>query len=446
MKHFTNSMQKTTAALTFAALLCGMTGCSATDIEVSSPSSWTSIYQNEQSSSEDDTSAGENSTESTGESSSEDLASSTEPVSSSDDSTSSESSGSSDPNFSLPEDDPMPVPNGAGFKICSVSQALANFNEIAYKSPEGSPEQVVKTLLERNILCFTAMQGKGWTALESGYGVVPISSDYFKNAEQVSDMFYDTYTANQAWRLLHPQEVDGFGNVFQDNNGLCFDMSHLRKYHEDSFETETYAGIIEATDEEITFGRYYESEPSGSSAGPNNMLFKVVKEDGEWRLENYITDAPAYAEQNIRFVSTARKGNPELMELAKQQVGNIGGKLYWDWYGFSQHMEWCGAFVSWCYSQAGKNGPFFTACNSEGKYWFQTNDQWGWAGYADIAPGDSIFFDWDLDGSADHVGLVLGTDGEYVYTIEGNRDDVCISRAYPLYYNYILGYGLMEWD
>jgi len=317
------------------------------------------------------------------------------------------------------------------------------------KSPQGSPEEVVKTLLERNVICFAAMQGVGWEKATDNYSgtLAPISSDCFKSAEQISDLFYSTYTENQAWRLLHPQEVDGFGDVFQDTeNGLCFDMSHLRRYHMESFETETYAGIIDVTEDEITFGRYYESNPSGNSAEPNNMLFKVVKEEGEWLLENYITDAPAYAEENINFVTGARKGNPELMELAKKQVGNIGGKLYWDWYGFTQHMEWCGAFVSWCYSQAGKNGPFFTACNSEGKYWFETNDQWGWKDYKDIAPADSIFFDWDLDGSADHVGLVLGTDGEYVYTIEGNRDDVCISRAYPLNYAYILGYGLMEWD
>ena len=36
--------------------------------------------------------------------------------------------------------------------------------------------------------------------------------------------------------------------------------------------------------------------------------------------------------------------------------------------------------------------------------------------YANIAPGDAIFFDWDLDGSADHVGIVVGTDGSRVYT------------------------------
>src|SRR5699024_12388408 len=37
--------------------------------------------------------------------------------------------------------------------------------------------------------------------------------------------------------------------------------------------------------------------------------------------------------------------------------------------------------------------------------------------YENIAPGDAIFFDWDLDGSADHVGIVIGTDGSRVYMV-----------------------------
>ena len=46
-------------------------------------------------------------------------------------------------------------------------------------------------------------------------------------------------------------------------------------------------------------------------------------------------------------------------------------------------------------------------------------------GYNNLAPGDAIFFDWDLDGTADHVGIVIGTDGSRVYTVEGNSGDAC---------------------
>ena len=57
----------------------------------------------------------------------------------------------------------------------------------------------------------------------------------------------------------------------------------------------------------------------------------------------------------------------------------------------------------------------------------------------------TIFFDWDLDGSADHVGIVVGTDGSRVYTVEGNSGDACKIKSYDLNYQSIKGYGLMNW-
>ena len=148
----------------------------------------------------------------------------------------------------------------------------------------------------------------------------------------------------------------------------------------------------------------------------------------------------------VQFVNGTCPGNPQLVELAKGQVGNIGGAPYWSWYGFDSRVAWCACFVSWCYGQAGLSEPRFAACQSQGVPWFTSHGQWGARGYENIAPGDAIFFDWDLDGSADHVGLVIGTDGNRVYTVEGNSGDACKIKSYPLDYACIKGYGLINWN
>ena len=148
----------------------------------------------------------------------------------------------------------------------------------------------------------------------------------------------------------------------------------------------------------------------------------------------------------VQFVNGTRPGNPQLVELAKGQVGNVGGAPYWSWYGFDSRVAWCACFVSWCYGQAGLSEPHFAACQSQGVPWFTSHGQWGARGYENIAPGDAIFFDWGLDGSADHVGLVIGTDGNRVYTVEGNSGDACKIKSYPLDYACIKGYGLMNWN
>ena len=147
----------------------------------------------------------------------------------------------------------------------------------------------------------------------------------------------------------------------------------------------------------------------------------------------------------VEFVNGTRPGSPELVELAKRQVGNVGGYPYWSWYGFGSRVEWCACFVSWCYGQMGLSEPRFAGCQSQGVPWFQSRGQWGARGYDNLAPGDSIFFDWDLDGSADHVGIVIGTDGSRVYTVEGNSGDACKIKSYDLNYECIKGYGLMNW-
>ncbi|HFL3599773.1 TPA: CHAP domain-containing protein [Clostridioides difficile] len=148
----------------------------------------------------------------------------------------------------------------------------------------------------------------------------------------------------------------------------------------------------------------------------------------------------------VDFVNGTRPGNTAVVDIAKAQVGNVGGYPYWSWYGFNSRVEWCACFVSWCYNQMGKSEPRFAACQSQGIPWFQSHGQWGDRSYPNIAPGDAIFFDWDLDGSADHVGIVIGTDGSRVYTVEGNSGDACKVKSYSLDYACIKGYGLMNWN
>ena len=147
----------------------------------------------------------------------------------------------------------------------------------------------------------------------------------------------------------------------------------------------------------------------------------------------------------VEFVNGTRPGNQAVVDIAKSQVGNVGGQPYWSWYGFNSRVEWCACFVSWCYGQMGLSEPRFAACQSQGIPWFQSHGQWGGRDYANIAPGDAIFFDWDLDGSADHVGNLVGTDGSRVYTVEGNSGDACKIKSYSLTFEWIKGYGLMNW-
>ena len=137
-----------------------------------------------------------------------------------------------------------------------------------------------------------------------------------------------------------------------------------------------------------------------------------------------------------------------------------------DW---NYRTPWCACFISWGLAhynvpngqikppngspqwyanvETFKNNYFDS--NLEKSHWnAQTAD-----GRSDIIPGDLIFFDWENDGSLDHIGAVLLVQPEtenniqktFVYTIEGNSANTVAIRKYAIDDPRINGYGVLPW-
>lgn len=135
-----------------------------------------------------------------------------------------------------------------------------------------------------------------------------------------------------------------------------------------------------------------------------------------------------------------------IVEVAQSQLGNRGGRPYWSWYGFADHVDWCACFVSWCADRCGyieKNiFPKFSYCQ-DGANWFIQKQQW-YRKSIRPKPGMIIFFDWDGNGVADHVGIVKSCKDNMVRTIEGNSGDMCKENQYAVGNEMIMGYGMVE--
>ena len=155
----------------------------------------------------------------------------------------------------------------------------------------------------------------------------------------------------------------------------------------------------------------------------------------------YVTHVLQYYPYGRAFTAG---GNQAIVEVALTQLGNEGGQPYWSWYGFNSRVEWCACFVSWCADQCGyiDSGliPKFAGC-VQGAEWFKSNGQWQDRNYEPQA-GDIIFFDWEGDGSTDHVGIVEKCENGTVYTVEGNSNDACNQRQYAVGSSSIYGYGV----
>ena len=147
----------------------------------------------------------------------------------------------------------------------------------------------------------------------------------------------------------------------------------------------------------------------------------------------------------------------DVLTAAQRQLGYNGGGTqdapitkFGEWFGVQ--TQWCAIFVSWCLAAADvdplgrwdKGEDYCPAWVSS----FMDHDRWK---TADPQPGDVVFYSWDQDGVANHVGLIESAraDGTII-TIEGNTDDPSI----PAYVDgnccrrkhrdtrYVLGYGI----
>lgn len=140
-----------------------------------------------------------------------------------------------------------------------------------------------------------------------------------------------------------------------------------------------------------------------------------------------------------------------IVEVAKSQIGNVGGEPYWRWYGFTERVGWCACFVSWCANECGYiDADVFPRFSGPewGVYWFRQRGQWVGRNITP-APGMIIFFDWDnpetggQDGVTDHVGIVSHVENGIIYTIEGNSiGDSCRECTRTVGNYQIMGYGI----
>ena len=156
----------------------------------------------------------------------------------------------------------------------------------------------------------------------------------------------------------------------------------------------------------------------------------------------------AYVSHVLRYYVIGRsfmsEGNGAIVAVAQAEIGNSGGMKYCEWYGYDYRVSWCAIFVSWVADQCGYlDAGVLPKMEGVRPYvdWFIDRGQWQSRDY-EPSPGDIIFFDWESDGLADHVGIVEKVEDGLIYTVEGNSGDCCVENHYYLGSAPVYGFGL----
>lgn len=192
------------------------------------------------------------------------------------------------------------------------------------------------------------------------------------------------------------------------------------------------------------YGKGYIEWAKTNFGGYTRANAKVYSDQKKAELKTNVYGDPQYVAHVMQYYHI---GNHDIVQIAQSQLGNIGGRPYWSWYGFNSRVEWCACFVSWVMNEAGliENGsvPKFAYCPT-GVNWFKEHNRWQERQYTPAA-GDIIFFDWQNDGVSDHVGIVEKVEKGTIYTIEGNStNDECRQNSYQIGSIYIAGYGILK--
>ena len=119
----------------------------------------------------------------------------------------------------------------------------------------------------------------------------------------------------------------------------------------------------------------------------------------------------------------------DVLEVATREIGytedpaESNFNKFGDWYG-ANSVPWCAIFVSYCFFTAQLPLPITTdegfAYCPDGVDWFKGKGWWI-EDVTDAEVGDVVFFHWDNDYIADHIGIVesINSDGS-IDSIEGN--------------------------
>lgn len=171
----------------------------------------------------------------------------------------------------------------------------------------------------------------------------------------------------------------------------------------------------------------YTGEVNGEKVGILEALHNDKSEDNS--IFSKLFDAVKSIGSSIFGSNKSGSGGADKMvSVARSYIGQKGTHFFEVW---GMQTDWCAMFIATCAKESGNEDrfPWSASCNAQIKWWKENNR---WLGrISDPIIGDIIYFDWQLPNPesdpdyykglpVDHVGLVVGFDGNTITTIEGN--------------------------
>lgn len=206
-------------------------------------------------------------------------------------------------------------------EVMTAEEALARFDELTGGSQDGeSIEDIILTLMNRNILAFETMQCRTYNAIGTPEGytpsddpqIYPIVSDYFDSVDDITELFHMTYTDSLAEYLLYGSPERPMRRFYDADGVMSADIRYGGTWTTQPFMYKSYIEPLKGNDYRYRFIWHYitwgpwdyvgymegidEEDPYEWYPRHDKMTFSVIREDGEWRLTSTVFDNPELGE------------------------------------------------------------------------------------------------------------------------------------------------------
>lgn len=220
------------------------------------------------------------------------------------------------------------------------------------------------------------------------------------------------------------------------------------------YSADAFAETVSVTPEEVgkrvseITATITATDALGESVSDSVTILCAVRDaetENEWRRSARTALGEDWRENLIAVAKTQLGYKESELDFIIDDDGVMHGYTrYGHWYG-ARYSEWCAMFASFCLNYAEIPQSYFPReanCNN----WVSTLKQLGLyqkASEAEPAVGDLVFFDYENDGRADHVGIVSAVNAGKIEVIEGNVGKAVRTRSYDLKDDAktLLGYG-----
>ncbi|MBP3857333.1 MAG: M23 family metallopeptidase [Ruminiclostridium sp.] len=222
-------------------------------------------------------------------------------------------------------------------ELYTYEEALGHIDEIKNNGQGDFPEQTILWLMNRNDIAFhigtwhifdeIVWEDKDKNEAYSTGDIFKLSSPYISSLSDIEAFMKDTFTVEGAREQL--VNIDGLPRYTEENGDIFTEWNTGITWNTNPFNCRTYIEIVDSDDKTITFNWHYidweyfdfsNTDRDFSTPLHEQMQFRAVKENGEWRLPMLIFDNPEF-EKKAQTIDEDRL-NDAISQLVNDDLYN----------------------------------------------------------------------------------------------------------------------------